>query len=164
MLLSATLLMAAFSVICHAQTDWDIDLEELEVVSDRPMKDAGIAKTRIDSMALRGSIAQSLADVLSKNSTLFVKSYGRATESTAEFRGTSPSHTQVIWNGMKINSPMLGTVDFSTIPAFFIDQATLYHGASSINIAGGGLGGAIEMQTRPDQDSQEHIQLSLIHI
>lgn len=158
MLLSATMLMAACSVNALAQTDWDIELDELDIVSDRPMKEAGIVKTRIDSMALRGSIAQSLADVLSKNSTLFVKSYGRATESTAEFRGTSPSHTQVVWNGMKINSPILGTVDFSTIPAFFIDEATLYHGASSINIAGGGLGGAIDMQTRPGADTGEHMQ------
>lgn len=158
MLLSAAALMAACSITAHAQDDWNIALDELEIVSDRPMKEAGIVKTRIDSMALRGSIAQSLADVLSKNSTLFVKNYGRATESTAEFRGTSPSHTQVVWNGMKINSPILGTVDFSTIPAFFIDDATLYHGASSIGIAGGGLGGAIEMQTRSDASPQDHLQ------
>lgn len=152
------MLMAAFSNIAHAQDDWNIALDELEIVSDRPMKEAGVVKTRIDSMALRGNIAQSLADVLSKNSTLFVKSYGRATESTAEFRGTSPSHTQVTWNGMNINSPMLGTVDFSTIPAFFIDEATLYHGASSINITGGGLGGAVEMQTTPADDNTERFQ------
>ena len=90
-----------------------------------------------------------MSDILTQHSTLFIKSYGRATESTAEFRGTSPSHTQVLWNGMKINSPMLGTVDFSTIPAYFVDEARLLHGASSLTRTGGGLGGAVDMHTLP---------------
>lgn len=50
---------------------------------------------------------------------------------------------------MRINSPMLGTVDFSMIPAFFIDAATLLHGASSIGVTGGALGGAVVLGTRP---------------
>ena len=41
--------------------------------------------------------------------------YKRQTLSTVAFRGTSPSHTQVTWNGMRINNPMLGMTDFSTI-------------------------------------------------
>lgn len=49
---------------------------------------------------------------------------------------------------MRINSPMLGTVDFSMIPAFFIDAATLLHGASSIGVTGGALGGAVVLGTR----------------
>lgn len=126
-----------------------ISLDDVVIVANRKMKDVGVEKTVIDTVALRDNISLSIADILSKNSTLFVKSYGRATESTAEFRGTSPSHTQVTWNGMRINSPMLGTVDFSTIPSYFIDDVTLYHGGSSINITGGGLGGAVEMKTEP---------------
>ncbi len=31
---------------------------------------------------------------------------------TASMRGTAPSHTKVTWNGMSLNSPMLGMVDF----------------------------------------------------
>ena len=124
-------------------------MDEVQVTAHRRLKDAGIQKTVLDTTVLHQSIALSMSDILTQNSTLFIKSYGRATESTAEFRGTSPSHTQVLWNGMKINSPMLGTVDFSTIPAYFIDQANLLHGASSLTLTGGGLGGAVEMQTRP---------------
>ena len=37
--------------------------------------------------------------------------YKRQTLSTVAFRGTSPSHTQVTWNGMRINNPMLGMTD-----------------------------------------------------
>lgn len=135
-----------------------IELDDVEVVSSRLLKDVGVEKTSIDTLILHDNISLSMGDILSKNSTLFIKSYGRATESTAEFRGTSPSHTQVVWNGMRINSPMLGTVDFSTIPAYFIDEANLYHGASSINISGGGLGGAVEMLTKPVVQDGTHLQ------
>lgn len=130
--------------------DYELDLEEVPVVARRPLKNIGIRKTRLDTVVLHESPALSMADVLLQNSTLFVKSYGRATLATAEFRGTSASHTQVTWNGMKINSPMLGTVDFSMIPSYFIDDVSLYHGASSIALTGGGLGGAVELRTKPE--------------
>ena len=130
----------------HRET---VHLEDVQVVAHRRLKDVGVEMTKLDTVVLRDNISLSMADILSKNSTVFVKSYGRATESLVEFRGTSPSHTQVTWNGMRINSPMLGTLDFSTIPAYFIDEANLYHGASSINLLGGGLGGAVEMTNKP---------------
>ena len=88
-----------------------------------------------------------MADVLAQNTSIFIKSYGRGTLATASFRGTAPSHTQVQWNGMAVNSPMLGMVDFSLIPSYFIDNATVYHGAGSVGVTGGGLGGAITLQT-----------------
>lgn len=125
------------------------DLKEVQVSASRRMKDTGLEQTTLDTTVLHQNLSYSMADILQGNTTLFIKSYGRATESTAEFRGTSPSHTQVTWNGMKINSPMLGTVDFSYIPGHFVDQATLLHGASSISLTGGGLGGAIELTTQP---------------
>ncbi|MCS2983585.1 Plug domain-containing protein [Bacteroides xylanisolvens] len=59
------------------------------------------------------------------------------------------SHTQVTWNGMRINNPMLGMTDFSTIPSYFIDQASLLHGTSSVNETGGGLGGLVKLGTAP---------------
>lgn len=124
-------------------------LREVSVSAFRRLSDTGIQRTTLDTTVLHQNVALSMSDVLTQHSSLFIKSYGRATESTAEFRGTSPSHTQVLWNGLKINSPMLGTVDFSTIPAYFVDEANLLHGASSLTLTGGGLGGAVELATKP---------------
>lgn len=104
-------------------------LGEVVVRAKRPMKEIGVTKTTFDSAMLKENIALSMADILAFNSSIFVKSYGRATLSTVAFRGTSPSHTQVTWNGMRINNPMLGMTDFSTIPSYFIDRATLLHGS-----------------------------------
>lgn len=124
-------------------------IPEVTIYGKRPMKEIGVQKTRLDSTILKENIALSMADVLTFNSSIFVKSYGRATLSTVSFRGTSPSHTQVSWNGMRINNPMLGMTDFSMIPSYFIDDASLLHGTSSVNETGGGLGGSVKLSTQP---------------
>lgn len=123
-------------------------IESVDITGRRPMTQIGVQRTSLDTIALRENITSSLADALTSGTTIFIKSYGRATLSTASFRGTAPSHTQVTWNDMKLNSPMLGQVDFSMIPSYFIDDATIYHGASSVGITGGGLGGAVTLATK----------------
>lgn len=126
-----------------------IHIPEVTIYGKRPMKDIGVQHTRLDSIVLKENIALSIADVLTFNSSIFVKNYGRATLSTVAFRGTSPSHTQVTWNGMRINNPMLGMTDFSMIPSYFIDDASLLHGTASVNETGGGLGGSVKLSTQP---------------
>ncbi len=136
----------------RAPDDWTRRVHripEVTVVGRRPIKEIGVQQTKFDSVVLKENIALSMADVLTFNSSIFVKSYGRATLSTVAFRGTSPSHTQVTWNGMRMNNPMLGMTDFSMIPSYFIDDASLLHGTSSVNETGGGLGGAVKLATRP---------------
>lgn len=141
---------AAFPAIADQALQDTVMLDEFVIFARRPMQEIGIQKTSFDSIALKENIALSMADVLTFNSSVFVKNYGRATLSTVAFRGTSPSHTSVSWNGMRINSPMLGMTDFSTIPSFFVDKASLLHGTSSVNESGGGLGGAVSLSTAPE--------------
>ena len=144
--------------------DWtrkEVPIKEITIYGKRPLKEIGTQQTKFDSVILKENISLSMADVLTFNSAIFVKSYGRATLSTVAFRGTSPSHTQVSWNGMRLNSPMLGMTDFSMIPSYFIDDASLLHGTSSVNETGGGLGGAIKLSTKPaeaDGFSLQYIQ------
>ena len=146
------LLLSATSFAQKKEVSWSLKIPEVRVVGQRPMKEIGTQQTKFDSIVLKENIALSMADILTFNSSIFVKSYGRATLSTVSFRGTSPSHTQVTWNGMRINNPMLGMTDFSMIPSYFIDDASLLHGTSSVNETGGGLGGAVKMSTTPAQN------------
>lgn len=139
-------------------TAYSLNIPEVNINGRRPLKDIGIQQTKIDTTVLHENISLSMADILTQNSTIFIKQYGRGSLATASFRGTSPSHTQVMWNGMSINSPMLGMTDFSMIPSYFIDQATLLHGTSSINITGGGLGGAIDLATKPETKQGLNLQ------
>ena len=151
------ILLLVFPTSLWAQTDDDrprrhFNIREVTVVGHRPMKEIGVQKTKFDSVVLKENISLSMADILTYNSSIFVKSFGRATLSTVAFRGTSPSHTQVTWNDMKINNPMLGMTDFSMIPSYFIDDASLMHGTSSVNETGGGLGGLVKLATSPAEE------------
>ncbi|MBR2026715.1 MAG: TonB-dependent receptor [Alistipes sp.] len=147
------LAMLALVLPIHAEErDWlrdGLDIPEVQVLAHRPMRDIGVEQTKIDSAMLHQNISLSMADILSFNSSIFVKNSGRATLSTVSFRGTSSAHTQVLWNGLRINSPMLGMTDFSMIPSFLVDNATLLHGSSSVSESGGGLGGAVRLSTEP---------------
>ncbi len=143
---------AAKDTVRGQSSYWHLKIKEAQVIAKRPMKEIGVQKTNFDSLQLKENISLSMADILTYNAPVFVKSYGRATLSTISFRGTSASHTQVTWNDMKINNPMLGMTDFSTIPAYFIDDASLLHGTSSVNETGGGLGGAVKLSTVPAQE------------
>ena len=149
------LLLALLPTFVMAQDDddirWYFNLSEIPIYAERPIKEIGAQLTKLDSVVLKENIALSVADVLTFNTSIFVKNYGRATLSTVAFRGTSASHTQVSWNGMKINNPMLGMTDFSMIPSYFVDDAMLLHGTSSVNETGGGLGGAVKLSTKPAQ-------------
>lgn len=111
-------------------------------------EEAGTKTTKVDSMVLMEKINVSLSSVLAENTSVYIKDYGRGALATASFRGTSPSHTQVSWNGININSPMLGMVDFSLIPVYLIDDMNLLHGAASIGSQSGGLGGQINIENR----------------
>ena len=145
-LITILLLFVTAAVVAQERT---VAIREITVLGHRPMKEIGVQQTKLDSVTLKENVALSLADVLSFNSSIFVKNYGRATLSTVSFRGTSPSHTQVSWNGMKINNPMMGMTDFSMIPSYFIDDASLLAGTSSVGETGGGLGGAVKLSTSP---------------
>lgn len=134
------------------------DAREVTVQSARPMKFIGLHETVLDSAVLKESIALSMADVLAANSSVFVKQAGRATLSTVAFRGTAASHTQVTWNGVRINSPMLGMTDFSMIPACFVDNASLLHGPSSVTETDGGLGGAVQLSTKAEPGDGVRLQ------
>lgn len=147
--------IVAVAALTAAAGDGDAptNLSDVVVWARRPVKDIGVTRTSLDSAMLRESVSLSVADVLAFNSSVYIKSYGRATLSTIALRGTSPGHTRVTWNGMPLNSPMLGSADLSTIPAYFVDNASLVHGSGALNETGGGPGGLVSLSTSAVPDS-----------
>ena len=129
-----------------------IDIEEVRILGNEPFQNetAGQKDLKIDSLVFQDKINSSLSELLAENTTIYIKEHGRGALATASFRGTAPSHTQVFWNGMNINSPMLGMVDFSLIPVHIIDNMSLQHGGSSISQQSGGLGGSININNQAD--------------
>lgn len=146
----ALLAVVVFSFVSYhikAEDNVRRDLATVNVTAQRPLSRIGIQYTHIDSTALRDNISLSMADVLGFNSSVFVKSSGRATLSTVAFRGTAPSHTAVSWNGLPVNSPAMGLTDFSMLPSYLVDNASLLHGASSLTRTSAGMGGMVDLST-----------------
>ena len=113
-------------------------------------EEAGRTSSKIDSISMIKALTSNLSDLISQNTPIFIKDYGRGAMATASFRGTAPSHTQVTWNGINLNSPMLGMVDFSTIPVYFTDNVTLLHGSGSLSEQSGALGGLVKLDNTVD--------------
>jgi iron complex outermembrane receptor protein len=109
----------------------------------------GFKKTEIDSTILTNYTSKSLADILSENTGVFIKSYGNGGVASLSFRGTGANQTLIDWNGIKINNPMLGQSDLSTIPGGLIDNIQIYYGGASAQQNNGGFGGIINLETKP---------------
>lgn len=104
----------------------------------------------IDSVTLAQNSYRNLGELLTDYSTIYLKNYGAGASSTISFRGTNASQTRVNWNGIPVNSPMMGLVDFSLIPVSGLDQVQIRHGGSSAEAGSGAIGGLISLETRPD--------------
>ena len=128
-----------------------VRIKTVEVYADKIIKEqAGKTTTKIDSIAMIKALTSNLSELISQNTPIFIKEYGRGAMATASFRGTAPSHTQVSWNGINLNSPMLGMVDFSTIPVYFTDNVSLLHGSGSLSEKSGALGGVVKLENNTD--------------
>jgi iron complex outermembrane receptor protein len=107
-------------------------------------------KNIIDTVLISTYSNRNLSDLLSENTGIFIKSYGAGGIATPSFRGTGASHTLIDWNGININSPMLGQSDLSLIPVGLIDDIEILYGGASMLLDNGGIGGTINLETRPD--------------
>ena len=117
----------------------DVTAEKIGVEVLKPL----VAR-KLDTLVLQSKSTSSLSDLLIQHSPVFIKTYGPGGVSTASFRGTTASHTLVLWNGFQLNAPTLGQVDFSTIPVFLADDVSLNWGSGTSNNSGG-LGGTVNI-------------------
>ena len=102
---------------------------------------------KIDTAIMQRLQTASLSQLLIQHSPVFIKTYGPGGTASASVRGTTASHTLVLWNGLQLNSPSLGEVDFSMIPVFFTDEVSLQWG-SKTSANSGGLGGVVNIANK----------------
>jgi outer membrane cobalamin receptor len=137
-----------------------LKLKEFEVISSYPVNNIGFKRVRMDSILLMPNINASLSTILSQYSTIFIKSYGNGSLSTPSFRGTSAHHTQVEWNGITLNSPMLGQMDLSQLPVSQFDGIEILYGGAGIFNSSGAFGGIVNLVSNPDWTNQANITLA----
>ena len=119
-------------------------LQEVTIHAQKPETfAAGSRHTILDSALLSNNLSGTLADILQNRTPIYLKTYGQGQLSTVSFRGTSASHTAVLWNGFSINQPTLGQTDFSLIPLSAVSRVQLQHGSAGSNYGSGAIGGAV---------------------
>lgn len=126
-----------------------ITLHAVDVTADKVGTEAlkPLVMRKVDSLVLENKSTAALSELLIQHSPVFIKTYGPGGVSTASFRGTTASHTLVLWNGFQLNAPTLGQVDFSTIPVFLADDIDLKWGSGTSNNSGG-LGGSVNIDSK----------------
>jgi iron complex outermembrane receptor protein len=132
------------------------------IISIRKNNDerAGYKKATIDSASIRQFSLGTVAEVLSDNSSLSVKTYGIGGSVTPSFRGTGASNTRISWNGIPIDHPMLGQSDLSIIPAGMTDNINIYYGGASMALNNGGTGAIISLESVPIWKKRTHLVLN----
>lgn len=146
----------------YAQNPIDtlIKLEQVQISAKK--LNSPFARIVIDTISLKNQSINKLSELLSEHTTIFIKSYGQNNLATASFRGTNASHNQVVWNGVNLNSPMLGQVDLSTIPVFFIDNASVLSGSQSVFKNAGSFGATVELSSNIDNNGNSILSFSQI--
>ncbi len=113
--------------------------------------------TELDSQLLRQYNMRSMAGLLDQQTATFVKSYGFNSLATLGFRGASAAQSAVYWNGVPLAQASMGIADISTIPVFFMHNASLVMGSNSALWGSGNVGGALLLESgQPRFDSAGH--------
>jgi len=84
-----------------------------------------------------------MSDLLQNNTAIFIREYGKGMLSSLSLRGTGASHTQIIWNGIPINSILNGQTDLNTLYTSGFEQILLKKGGSSVDFGSGAIGGVL---------------------
>lgn len=121
-------------------------LPPVQIVATPRNQPVGVQFAVFDSSKLSLFSTQNLAELLSKSSGVYVKSYGMGSLATTAIRGGSAGQTVVVWNGFPLQSPMLGQLDFSLLPTVFVDEITLQYGGNSAAWGSGAIGGNILLE------------------
>ena len=117
-------------------------------VSDVRLKSfaSGMKILTIDSQLIAQYQQQNLGVLLSQQVPVFIKSYGINSIATLNFRGSSAAQSQVLWNGIPLNSASSGITDVSTLSVGNFDNINIVYGGSSALLGSGNVGAAILLE------------------
>lgn len=107
------------------------------------------AGVETDTALAQESADRHLGEVLAQAGPAFVRQYGPGGIATVSLRGGSAAQTALLWNGLPLNSPMIGLADFSQATLFFVDGVGLAPGAHSPSWGSGAVGGVVKLDNRP---------------
>ena len=144
LLISGWLLLSIIVLAQQVENDTVYELPSLEISASRLNNfSSGQKLERLDSLTTNINQTLDLGELLSRNSTIQIKSYNHNGLELISFRGTSAHHTGVYWNGFQLNPPNNGMVDLALIPVGYFNNLSILYGGSSSLFGSGNIGGGI---------------------
>ncbi len=148
---NTTILLLVLLYVFHdkiyaQQKDTSYSLMEVPVISCKQKTVQPSKKSAsVDSSILAKYETASVAEVLTSESAIHIKTYSRGGISTTSMRGGNANHTAVLWNGLNIQNAMLGQPDLSILPAVLFNNVSLEYGGGSALWGSGAIGGSIHL-------------------
>lgn len=135
-----------FSFWAIGQNREPIPLQEVTVRSARVEEFAvGAFVDKPDTLLVETFKTAPISALLMAASGASIKSYGYGGLSSVSMRGGGTAHTAVLWNGINIQSPMNGGVDFSGMPVAFFPNIQVQPGGSGTLYGSGAMSGVIHL-------------------
>ena len=138
------------------------ELSQVQISSERIDNfSTGLKNNKVDSLMLQLNQDKDLGELLSRQSPLYIKSYGQGSLATISFRGTSAAHTGIYWNGFNLILPNLGSSDLSLIPSSLFNSVEVLYGASGSLFGSGNIGGNIQLNNNPEFNNGTKVNLNI---
>ncbi len=126
------------------------DTIRLKEITIEAKKSLNWQRKSIDSTRVELHSNDKIGEVLKSEPAIMIKKQGSSGMQSISIMGTHNQHSQVIWNGMPIQSSLSGQFDYSQLNNDPNYQTGIYYGINSLQMNNGALGGLIssEAQTR----------------
>ena len=135
-----------------------IVLDEVVLSDDKLVRwSIGASILNLDSVLLNKTTSN-LASLLSTSSHIRIRSYGSL--ATSSIRGAGAAHTQVLWNGISLNSPMTGQYDLSLVPLFFVNSLRIQSGGMNTLYGDAAIGGSIHLNSKLKFNQGNHLEFT----
>lgn len=127
--------------------DDTVTISAVTVTATAPERLLPYAVSVIGKERLCNNESTDLADLLNAASLVSVKRYGNYGLASVSIRGLPGSHTQVIWNGLPLNTVSNGYSDFALIPTNVASVVRITAGGSDLSDITGTTGGKIDLSS-----------------
>ncbi len=136
-------------------------IPEVEVVAAKiRQQTTGSTTQSWTSEQLEKLPANNLAELLDSETGTYIKSYGQGSLATSSVRGGSAGHTLVLWNGLPVQSPMLGLLDLALLPVQAVESIDFTRGGNAALWGSGAIGGVLNLDNQADFSQKFNIKTS----
>ncbi|MEN6621790.1 MAG: TonB-dependent receptor [Smithella sp.] len=164
--------LLVFCSVAFAQAASKEDSQEKEVVMDEVVVTATKTPERrkdipnpvviINKKEIQASGAKSVGELLANEPGIDWQTYGNygGAQQEIHIRGMQSNATQVLVNGISVNSPSFGSADVGKIPLENIERIEVVKGSGSLLYGSGAMGGTVNIITKEPKRDKLNLKVS----